>query len=262
MKSDSSQKNEEFYQLINKIDSIVSSFRDLELKIDRIESHLENRNSTIEQFYKKRIQIAIDELYDYVRCNMPTALFVGGARLLLKEKALQRVALEGAFLEFGVYKGQSLAHMANLVSPKMVYGFDSFDGLPEDWGVGHAGSSGKKNVEFFGKDAFRAEIPSFEDNVSLYIGIFEETIDRWMFDHPDLVAYLHIDCDLYSSAKTVLMKLSERITQGTVIVFDEYFGYFEWRQGEYKAFQEFVKENNIEYEYLYYRHDQVAVVVK
>lgn len=47
----------------------------------------------------------------------------------------------------------------------------------------------------------------------------------------------------------------------TVIVFDEYFNYDGWRQGEFRAFQEFVTEANLGYEYLTYnhRHQQVAV---
>ena len=50
-------------------------------------------------------------------------------------------------------------------------------------------------------------------------------------------SFLHIDSDLYSSARTVLFLLHEQIVSGTIIEFDEYFNYPNWKQHEYKAFQ-------------------------
>jgi hypothetical protein len=75
--------------------------------------------------------------------------------------------------------------------------------------------------------------------------------------------FLHIDCDLYSSTKTIFNLLKGRIVSGTVIVFDEYFNYDGWEKGEYLAFQKYVKENQIKYEYLTYNHlhEQVAVII-
>jgi len=65
-------------------------------------------------------------------------------------------------------------------------------------------------------------------------------------------AFLHIDSDLYSSAKTILHWLDERIVENTVILFDEYFNFPFWQHHEFKAFQEFVQKNNVRYEYLCY----------
>jgi hypothetical protein len=47
----------------------------------------------------------------------------------------------------------------------------------------------------------------------------------------------------------------------TVIVFDEYFNYPFWREGEFKAFQEFIQARNCRYRYLGYAHKQVATKV-
>jgi len=68
----------------------------------------------------------------------------------------------------------------------------------------------------------------------------------------------HIDCDLYSSTKTVFDWLKPRIRAGT-IVFDEYFNYPNWHQHEFKAFKEFVEECHVKYEYLGYARIQAAV---
>jgi hypothetical protein len=59
-----------------------------------------------------------------------------------------------------------------------------------------------------------------------------------------------MDCDLYDSAKIVFDLLGDRIAPGTIIVFDEYFNYPDWRLHEYKAFQEFVTRKGVKYEYI------------
>lgn len=72
---------------------------------------------------------------------------------------------------------------------------------------------------------------------------------------------MHIDCDLYNSTKTIFDNLAPRIKSGTIIVFDEYFNYPNWQQHEYKAFQEFVEDNNIKYEYIAIGYGQAAVKI-
>jgi hypothetical protein len=75
-------------------------------------------------------------------------------------------------------------------------------------------------------------------------------------------AFLHVDCDLYSSTKTILESLSDRIVAGTVIVFDEYFNYPNWRSHEHKAFREFVAAKRAAFRYIGYSFRQVAVVME
>ena len=87
-------------------------------------------------------------------------------------------------------------------------------------------------------------MPKFSSNVKLYKGWFEDTIDPWKEQNNDWIAYLHIDSDLYSSAKTVLTKLNDRIVPGTLIVFDELINFRlmqkmnTWSQHEWKALME------------------------
>jgi hypothetical protein len=76
------------------------------------------------------------------------------------------------------------------------------------------------------------------------------------------VAFIHIDCDLYSATKTVLAQLAPMLVEGTVIVFDEYFNYPGWQQGEFKAFAEFIASHDrLGYDYIGYIRNggQVAV---
>ena len=75
------------------------------------------------------------------------------------------------------------------------------------------------------------------------------------------VRFLHVDCDLYSSTKTIFGGLNNRLQMGTVILFDEFFNYPGWQSGEYKAWRELCEEMHLQFEYLGYCHwdEQVAV---
>jgi len=74
---------------------------------------------------------------------------------------------------------------------------------------------------------------------------------------------IHVDCDIYSSTRTIFELLGQRMVTGSVIVFDEYFNYPGWRQHEYKAFQEFIAASGHHYRYLGYAGEKghVAVII-
>lgn len=155
-------------------------------------------------------------------------------------------------LEFGVFKGTTINHIAKLLPMKQIYGFDSFDGLPEQWS-GYIGKQGDFNLK---------QLPHVEDNVTLLPGWFNESIDAFLSSNQfNTISLLHIDSDLYSSAKTILSKLESKIVRGTIIIFDEYFNYPNWKNHEYKAFQEFIENSDFSYEYLAIGHHQVAVKI-
>lgn len=158
------------------------------------------------------------------------------------------------YLEFGVFNGETINIISETVTDKIIYGFDSFEGLPETWHYG------------FLKEAFslNGNLPKVNENVRLIKGWFNETLPDFVKEHPEPCAFIHIDCDLYSSTKTVFDTLKNQIVSGTVIAFDDYFNYPNWQEdGEYKAFMEFVAENNLEFEYIARtNHQQVAVKIK
>ena len=141
-------------------------------------------------------------------------------------------------LEFGVRFGNSIRMLASLAQ-QPVHGFDSFEGLPDVWHHEPKGSYTTKGV-----------MPEVPANVSLHKGWFDQTLPEFLKQHDEDVRLINIDCDTYSSTKTVLDLLAPRIKPGTVIVFDEYIGNQHWREDEFKAFQEAVKLNGWVYEYL------------
>lgn len=172
--------------------------------------------------------------------------------LLTRAVAAARLTERDLVCEFGVFSGNTINHIASL-APGRVYGFDSFEGLPERWRDG------------FRRGHFRVDgLPVVRPNVELVKGWFDETLPRFVAEHDGPVGLLHVDCDLYSSTRTVLEQLGDRLRPGSVIVFDEYFNYPGWEEGEYRAFQEFVRERGVDYEYIGYNrlHQQVAVVIR
>lgn len=202
-------------------------------------------------------RLAGEETAHYVQNNMGKIKAFSSQeevmRYALKNMEFKRNAKESLIIaEFGVFEGKSINYIASLVgNGQKIYGFDCFDGLPLDWRTD------------FERGTFKVDgLPKVAENVTLIKGLFSDTLPRFVAEHQaERCALLHIDCDLYESTRDVLTNLSGQIGAGTVLVFDEYFNYPGWQEGEYKAFQEFVSEQHLRYEYLAYNalHEQVAV---
>jgi hypothetical protein len=196
------------------------------------------------------LQDALDETVAYIKSAMSSAI-IRRDELEVLRFAVRQARVDGLYLEFGVHSGRTISHIAGLAPHRTVHGFDSFEGLPEAW----AGYT-------LGKGAFRQDgPPAVPDNVELHVGWFDETLAPFLDSSPGAAAFVHIDSDLYSSAKTVLDGLADRMVEGTVIVFNEYFNYPNWREHEYKAFQEFCETHGVEYEYLCWALYEVAVKI-
>lgn len=151
---------------------------------------------------------------------------------------------KGYALEFGVGKGNTLRLIADVMP---VIGFDSFQGLPEDWRDG------------FPKGRFRCTPPDVL-NAELVVGLFEDTLPG--FDWPDKIGLVHLDADLYSSTKTVLEHIGPQLRTGTLLVFDEYHGYPGFEQHEHKAWAEFVDEYGVDFAVVGHGPEQLCVRIK
>jgi len=192
---------------------------------------------------------ALNRSVDYIEESMPEALGFDSQRELTAY-ALTMTKIEGHYLEFGVFTGGTIRFIAKRVGNRKVYGFDSFEGLPEAWG---GFNLGQRAFDVKGK------LPRVPGNVELVRGWFENSLPPWLAANPGSVSFIHIDCDLYSSTRTIFQLLADRIVAGTIVLFDEYFNYPNWERHEYKAFQEFVAERKITYTYLGFARQQVLV---
>ena len=159
----------------------------------------------------------------------------------------------GLFMEFGVWNAETTNRIADYVgSSRTVHGFDSFEGLPEDWADGYK----KGTFNLHGK------LPRVRPNVKLHVGWFNETLPQFSESSIEKISFLHIDCDLYSSTKAIFDHLGDRIVPGSIILFDEYFNYYGWRDHEYRAFKEFVEERSLSYKYVAYNTSEYNVAVQ
>jgi hypothetical protein len=131
-----------------------------------------------------------------------------------------------------------------------VYGFDSFEGLPTDW-PGSDQPRGAFNLSGF--------TPCVADNVELIKGWFDQSVPDFLSEHAGSFSLVHFDADTYGSTSLVLNLIKPRLRPSCVIIFDEYLGFPNWRNGEFRAWQEFVLSEGIRYEYLGFSNQQAAV---
>lgn len=200
------------------------------------------------------LEDALRETVEYIKSNMSNALIMRNDIDVITH-ALKAVEVDGLFMEFGVRTGRSINHIAKRRPKDTVHGFDSFEGLPEAW-AGYTMDRG----------AFGGEgIPEVRENVRLHVGWFDAVLPPFLVDHngpkEQNVAFIHIDSDIYSSAKTILSELAPRFRPGSVIVFNEYFNYPNWKQHEFRAWQEFCAEHDVTYEYLGWGMYEASVVI-
>ncbi len=197
------------------------------------------------------LEEALAETVEYIKSNMTQAL-IRRDDIGVIDHALKQVDGDGLFMEFGVRSGRTVNHVARRRPKATVHGFDSFEGLPEAW-TGWTMDRG----------AFGGEgIPEVESNVRLHVGWFEATLPPFLEEHSGGVAFVHIDSDIYSSARTILSELAPRFRPGSVIVFNEYFNYPNWKEHEFRAWQEFCSEHDVAYDYLAWGMYEASVVIR
>lgn len=194
-------------------------------------------------------RIAVEESARLVAEQMSGAVPLPHPHATL-EHALSLAPTGGMALEFGVYTGTTLKIIAAARGGKQVYGFDSFEGLPENWRAGYPAGT-------FDIDG-RPQVSGAE----LVVGWFDKVLPEFLAEHPGPVDFLHVDADLYSSAKTVLEAVGPRLRPGSVVVFDEYFNYSGWQEHEYRAWQEYVAATGIAFTYACYTLDNEQVAVR
>lgn len=187
---------------------------------------------------------------DYVKTHWTSETRLFGDAFDVLRYALAQAPHGGVAAEFGVSFGNSIRFIASLTDRK-VYGFDSFEGLPEAW---------EKEPE--GMYTTRGVLPEVPENVELRAGWFKDTLPAFAAEVPEPLVFANVDCDLYSSTREVLDTLGHLLPAGAILCFDEYIGYETWQQDEHRAFQEYVVRTGRHYRYLAFSFmSKQAVVV-
>lgn len=171
---------------------------------------------------------------------------IGPMPMFEQREALYAAVLDGAvtepvdYLEFGVSTGESIRwwSTAFVHADTRLVGFDTFEGLPEDWGVNAAGT-------------YTAEgrLPQLgDDRAEFEVGLFQDTLPGWLrTNRLERRTVVHLDADLYSSTLFVLSSLAPQLRVGDVLVFDE-FGSIRNAGHEFRAFADFTTAYQWTYE--------------
>lgn len=162
------------------------------------------------------------EMYDFIN------------REIVSNKPIQ-------YLEFGVYKGESIDCFARLNSDRSsrFIGFDTFTGLPEDW------TEFSRTVKSRTFDA-GGQVPQSDDvRVSFIKGLFQDTLPKFLSEYKSSSQLvIHNDSDLYSATLFVLTYANHIMTPGTIIIFDEFYSVMH----EYRALQDYCSSYMRSYE--------------
>ena len=160
-----------------------------------------------------------------------------------------------SFVECGVAKGGCLS-MMKYVSGKnnKIFGFDSFEGMPDITKEDLSNYNKSCPLTNFGKvgDNLSGGIDNVYntfnkldlnmDNVTLVKGFFQDTLQiQENIDNIGKIAVLRLDGDWYESVKICLEKLYDNVIEGGIIIIDDY-GHF---IGAKVATDEFISKNNI-----------------
>ena len=175
--------------------------------------------------------LGIPKLYEFIdQFSLYAGVHTLGSKLWTYELLKDTVGVPGDIYEFGSWKGANLMFLAKVnsllepSSPKNIFGFDNFSGLPEatkedgDYAMHQQGN-------YHGNEAIlRQAIELFElqSKVHLIVGDALETIPRYAQKNPAaLCSFAYLDFDLYEPTRLALSFLDDCIASGGVIVFDE-----------------------------------------
>jgi len=141
------------------------------------------------------------------------------------------------YIEFGVAKGFSFKWWVENIREKTsaFTGFDTFTGLPEDWGPFKKGEMSNND-----------KVPEIDDNrVKFFQGLFQQTLEGFLKEHTfNKRTVIHMDADIYTATLYVLTTISPHLKKGDIIFFDE----FNVPMHEFKAFSEWISSFYFEYE--------------
>jgi hypothetical protein len=197
------------------------------------------------------LQRAIMSSADYAEVHMRDAMGFP-TRTELWHYVFGRRLIPGLIVEFGVWQAESINFFAAM-STERIYGFDSFEGLQEDW----------KGFRFpKGHFSLGGALPAVAPNVYLIKGWFDATLPGFLASHPEPFSFVHLDSDTYEAASSVFRIAADRFVPGTVVLMDEYFGYTGWKMGEFKAWREFITASGLAYDYVAFGDEAVAVLIR
>lgn len=153
----------------------------------------------------------------YAALARPYTLVTVDRLYVLYSLVKQSLALDGSFVECGVYKGGTARLIAALISGRELHLFDTFEGMPDTdpWHDRHAAGD-------FADTSVEAVMDLMPAGVWAHKGYIPQTFPGRL---PDRIAFAHIDVDIYRSVMDCCEWIYPRIERGGFMVFDDYGGF-------------------------------------
>lgn len=220
-----------------------------------------NRDRYIPNLYARDIRVYDDAyrtfigstLSDLRRCRIRSHTLLWEASRLPKPG---RQDCEELLLDLGVWIGWSTRLISD-ASDRTVHGFDTFEGLVEDWQIDDQSLLKRGTFslsEPFAQNLIRDTGVSLQDGlpdalgrkVRFIRGSTYETLAPFLADRPAApIRLFHMDLDTYESCLHALETCKDRFVEGSILVFDEYLV----TNGEMLAFYEFQRKYELEWRY-------------
>lgn len=169
------------------------------------------------------------------------------------KRAIENGVTDGLFVELGVAGGDGCRLFGEALKPHglELTGFDSFEGLEEDW-------TGMQSGREAGAFTQAGKLPDVPENVTLVKGWVQDTLPGYLDTNKGKpFSFLHMDMDTYTPTAYAMKATKKLLRKGTVILFDELYGYPGWKHHEYKALMETLDE--ADYRYISFSTEAVAI---
>ena len=191
--------------------------------------------------YQMHVEEEIVKCYNHFKKYFKGSLFLDTWKL--REHAIKKAIdndkdLDKTYIEFGVFSGSSINFLSKYLDNKEIYGFDSFQGLKEDW-VGTSVTKGTFDL--------KQKIPKFRKNVVPIKGWIDQTLPEFLEKKDPKINFMHIDVDTYETTKLILELTKNSLERKAIIIFDELYNFPGWDVGEYKALKEVFSEEDYKF---------------
>jgi len=198
------------------------------------------------------------ESFEHFKAHMETSMLFRNKdrnREYAIKRAVSNGLEDGLYMELGVAGGNGCRLFGEVLKPHglELTGFDSFEGLEEDW-------TGMQSGREAGSFTQAGDLPKVPENVTLTKGWVQDTLPGYLKANSKRpVSFVHMDMDTYTPTAYALGAIKKQLRKGTVILFDELYGYPGWRHHEYKALIETLSEGD--YRYVCFSTESVAIEI-
>lgn len=176
-------------------------------------------------------------------------------------KALTFNKIDGDYVEFGSHGGRTFRLAFDEIQSRGIdrhmWAFDSFQGLPKPVSPKDQHPVWQQGAMSTHEEQFHEICQSHgigKNQYSVISGFYDETLANMQHHKgPTNIALAYIDCDMYSSTKSVMEYLRPCLKHGMIIAFDDYFCWSNTHvSGERAAFLEFEADES-QWRFMRYR---------